>query len=110
MDKNEILQKSRLENKDEGMLVAKNKGALLGKRLMAGMCAVILLASFIIEKKVNIGQCVVLSVINSFLVGENIEEYRFTKKKSDLWAIILYSAIAIVWFALYIFCLVTGEL
>lgn len=109
MDKNEILQKSRLENKDEGLLVAKNKGAQLGKRLMAGICILILLVSFIFEKRVNIGQCVVLSVFNCFFIGENIEVYRFTKKKSDLWAIILYSAIALGWFASFIVCLVVGE-
>ena len=109
MDKNEILQKSRMENKDEGMLAAKNKGALLGKRIMAVMCIVIILISFILERQINSSYCVVLAVFNSFLIGENIEEYRFTKKSSDLCAIIMYSAITLGWLALFIFRLVSGE-
>lgn len=109
MDKNEILQKSRMENEDEGMLAAKNKGALLGKRIMAVMCMVIILISFILERQIKVGHCVVLAVFNSFLIGENIEEYRFTKKSSDLLAIIMYSVITLGWLALFIFCLVSGK-
>ena len=112
MDKNDILFKSRLENKDEGALVAKSKGAVLGKRIMAAMCLAIMLASFIEEKKSGNGNVVffaVMSVFNSFLIGEYIEDYRFTKKKSDLFLLIIICLAALVWFGLFISFMFFGD-
>lgn len=108
MDKNEILQKSRLENKDEGMLIARNKGAVLGKRIMAAMCIIILLIYVFIKRVDDFGYFAVLAIFYSFLIGENIEQYRFTKKKSDLWSIIFYCVITLLWLGLFVSWLIRG--
>lgn len=109
MNKYEILQKSRLENKDEGALVAKSKGAVLGKRIMAAMCLAVILASFIAEKESGNAVFAVMSVFNSFLIGEYIEDYRFTKKKSDLFLLIIICFAALVWFGLFISSMFFGD-
>ena len=109
MDKNEILQKSRLENKDEGMLIARNKGAVLGKRIMAAMCIVVLLIYVFVKRVDDFSYFAVLAIFNSFLIGENIEQYRFTKKKSDLWSTIFYCVITLLWLGLFVSWLMMGK-
>lgn len=92
MDREELLKKSRQQQKDEGMEQTENNGRKLG---FIAFCCVfvfeVLFYSFLGEQNYAI-----FALFWAFIAAEAIPKYRFTHKKSYLITIIAGFVAAIV--------------
>ncbi len=86
MDKNEILEKSRNENKDEGMIEAENKGMRIG---FIFFC---ILFVFMAVFNLFFGETVTFNAMSAlfwaFFAALTYGRYRFTKSKVYLFTVI----------------------
>ncbi|AYE33911.1 DUF6442 family protein [Clostridium septicum] len=91
MNKEEILSKSRQENKDEGVEFIENEGRKVGYNVF---CIVFI---FIVVFNSFIGEqsYAVFALFSVFMAGESIPKYKLTHKKIDL-IIMIVSAIAAI--------------
>ena len=82
MDKEEILERSRQENVDEGMIDAQNRGNRLGIIICTAVFCFFAIFNAVFDQNIDL----LLVMYGSFIVAEAYETYRFTgKKKLFLW-------------------------
>jgi len=95
MNKEEILEKSRKDYNDEGMIQAENKGREIGFIVFVIVFLIVALMNlFYGDNNDNYGP---FAMFWAFLAAESYPKYKFTKRKSDLFTIILSSIGAILW-------------
>jgi len=98
MNKEDILAKSRKENKDEGLEHAKNKGRKVGT---AGMSLIV--AALVIYNFVNgLSSYAIFAVFSTYLGFEMYGLYSFTKKKGFLAGMAAGILAGLVFFVNYI--------
>ena len=93
MNKEDILRKSRNEHKDEGMIQVENKGREIGYIVFVIVFLIVILMNMF-HGVDNYGP---FAMFWAFLAAESYPKYKFTKRKSDLFTIILSSIGAILW-------------
>lgn len=77
MNKEEILSKSRQENKDEGMEFIENKGRRIGFSVFCVIFIfIILFNAFNGEQSYSVS-----ALFWAFIAGESIPKYKFTRRK-----------------------------
>lgn len=99
MKKDEILEKAREENKDEGIDNVNNKGLSLGYKIFI-LLSIILI---VFNRFNNIESYDILSLMFGFSVAESYSRYKFLKEKSLLISSILSSIACIVFLICHIF-------
>ena len=82
MDKNEILEKSRKENKDEGMVEAENKGMRIGFMFFCALFVFIAIFNLFFGETSTFNA--VSSLFWAFFAALTYGRYRFTKSKQLL--------------------------
>lgn len=80
MDREEILAKSRLENVDEGMVMAENKGRKIGKAAF-GMVYIVIL---IFDALKGMESYAPNAMFFAFVAAEEYSRFQFTGKKIHL--------------------------
>lgn len=95
MNKEEILAKSRLEQKDEGMLQAENEGQYIGI-LAFNIIFIIIIILNLLTGHHNYSA---MAMFWAFVSAESYPKYKFTKKNMYLFFTII-SAIACILFLL----------
>lgn len=102
MNKEEILQKSRQENKDEGRIAAEAAGRKIGVTAFCIVFVIIMLLNFFSGQS-NYG---VMAMFWAFLAAEAYPKYRFTKQKTYLVTVIAGAIASIA----YILCVAVTAL
>ena len=83
MDKEEILERSRRENVDEGMIDALNSGNRLGIIICTAVFSFFAIFNAVFDRNNDL----LFAMYGSFIVAEAYEKYRFTgKKKLLMWS------------------------
>ncbi len=80
MNKEEILERSRQEQNDEGMIDAQNKGNKLGIIIFTALFCFFAVFNFVFDQNNDL----LMIMFGSFIVAEAFEKYRFTGKKKFL--------------------------
>ncbi|MGI6031175.1 MAG: DUF6442 family protein [Eubacteriales bacterium] len=98
MNRDEILEKSRAERTDEGMVQVQNQGRKLGMTAFAGMEIVIFLFNIVNGQPNDIP----LSLLWAFTAAESYPKYRFTGKRNYLVTTIAAAVASVLCFATYV--------
>lgn len=98
INKDQILNKSRKENKDEGMEYAENRGRKLGFAAMFIFYISLITFDFFMGK-INYAP---LSLYCAYIAAESIPKYLFTRKKTYLVSVIGGFTSAILLFVNYV--------
>ena len=98
MNREEILEKSRNERRDEGVVEAENKGRHIGIIAFTIVFLVMLLFNYLCNQK-NYGY---VALYLTFAVGESYVKYKFTKDKLDLLTVVGLTLAGIGAFCVYI--------
>lgn len=80
MNREEILEKSRIEKRDEGMESASNAGRKVGMIAFCVLFIVIVMLNFFNGKQ----NYAVFALFWAYMAGEAYPKYQFTKQKSYL--------------------------
>ena len=99
MKKDEILEKAREENKDEGIDNVNNKGLSLGYKIFI-LLSIILI---VFNRFNNIESYDILSLMFGFSVAESYSRYKFSKELNSYYYLILSSFLGIVFLLCHIF-------
>lgn len=99
MKKDEILEKAREENKDEGIDNVNNKGLDLGHKIFLLLCiALTVFNKFNDRTSFDIG-----TLMFAFSVTRYYTEYKFSKELNTFYYLVLSSFICIVFLLCHIF-------
>ena len=100
MEREEILAKSREENKDrdERVQSAMDQGGSLASAVGGLVCALVLLLDAVLAKHVNFG---VWSVYFSMIGTKNLVQFAKLRRRRDLIAGVIEAVLAIGFFAIY---------
>lgn len=80
MNKEAILEKSRKEKPDEGMLLAENRGRKLGISVFCGFYVVITVFNLFTDQSNNVPT----AMFWAYIAAEALPKYQFTKNKTYL--------------------------
>lgn len=104
MDREEVLEKSRFENNDEGFFDAENQGRKLGIWAFCIMEVAIMAFNWFTGQPNHIP----LAMFWAFSAIEAYPKYKFTKKKSFLWTTIIGSTAAVCSLACHIITVIAA--
>ena len=98
MNKEEILAKSRNENKDEGFTVAENKGRIIGISTFCLVFIFIVIFSFFN----GISSSAPSAMFWAFMAASAYPQYKFTKNKTYLITTIAGALVSIMKLAIFV--------
>ena len=84
MNREEILEKSRNERRDEGEIQAENKGMYIGNIVFTFAFLALLILNYLCNQK-SWGY---VALASTFEIGESYAKYKFSKNRWDMLAVV----------------------